>query len=148
MYVEVNLLGGSILVLVFVVLLIVGHSRRTIPGEQKRDAFARERRGAPRYKTSLRIRYKTPLEEGISWIKDISKSGARIFLNNTLKTLMIGEQLIIEIDMPFTADPVLVKGSIVWSRDEDAGFRFVESVQEDIEKIIKYVSGNEKNMSL
>ena len=144
MYVEINLLSASILVLVFAVLLLISHSRRSQPVPADSRMFKRERRDHPRYKTSIRIRYKTPLEEGISWIKDISRSGARIFLNNTLKTLGIGEQLAIEIDLPFTSNPIQVKGSIVWSRDEDAGFRFVEPGQGDIEKIIEFVSGDPK----
>ena len=48
----------------------------------------------------LRIKYETSLEEGISWIRDISESGARLFLNKNLKFLQIGEPLKIEINLP------------------------------------------------
>jgi hypothetical protein len=138
MYVEANLFSASILVLVFAVLLIITHSKRT--PARPRGPFKKERRSHPRYKTSLRIKYKTPIDEGISWIKDISRSGARLFLNNTLKTVAVGEPLEIEISLPYDVQPILVKGNIVWAQDSDAGLHFVEAIQEDIDKIIRYVN--------
>lgn len=111
-----------------------------------RAAHLRKREGpTPRYKTSLRIKYKTPIDEGISWIKDISKSGARLFLNNTLRTVGVGEPLEIEINLPYDVQPILVKGNIVWAQDNDAGFHFVEAIQEDIDKIIQYVNPEDKD---
>ena len=142
MYVEINLFGVSILLLIFAILLAISQPRRA-PATASSRPPNKERRAHPRYKTSLRIKYKTPLEEGISWIKDISKSGARLFLNNTLKTLGIGDSLEIEIALPYEAQPVTVQGNIVWSKDEDAGFQFEKILQGSIERIIQYVSSEE-----
>lgn len=146
MYVEVNMFSASVLLLVFAVLLLISRTRRSSERSRRpvRGGVKQERRAHPRYKTSLRIKYKTPIEEGISWIKDISQSGARLFLNNTLKTLGIGDPLEIEIDLPYEAQPILVKGNIVWSKDDDAGFRFAEVIKDDIDRIMSYVTNEQK----
>ncbi|MEE8359989.1 MAG: PilZ domain-containing protein [Candidatus Omnitrophota bacterium] len=141
MYIEANLFTASILILVFAILIILTHSRRT--PERPKGFFKKERRTYPRYQTSLRIKYKTPIEEGISWIKDVSRSGARLFLNNALKTVAIGQPLELEISLPSDTQPILVKGNIVWAQDTDAGFHFVEAMDGDIDKIIKYVNPEE-----
>ena len=138
MYIEANLFTASILILVFAILVLLTHAKRTV--ERPRGFFKKERRTYPRYETSLRIKYKTPIEEGISWIKDVSRSGARLFLNNALKTVAIGQPLELEINLPSDAQPILLKGNIVWAQDTDAGFHFIEAVDGDIDKIIKYVN--------
>ena len=137
----INLLGISVLMLFFAALLIIGHYGRR-PGKVKKPSKG-ERRAHPRYKTSLRVRYKTPLEEGISWIRDISESGARLFLNRALKTLEAGEPLGMEIHLPSERQPIAVQGSIVWSKEEDAGFRFDEVMEEDLNRILQYVNKEE-----
>lgn len=142
MFIDIHLLGASVLILVFAILLVISQSRRTREGTKsgRTRACKQERRAHPRYETSLRIKYKTQLEEGISWIKDISKSGARIFLNNTLKSLGVGEPLEIEIDLPYELQPISVKGNIVWAKENDAGFHFIEVIQDDIERLMRHVS--------
>jgi hypothetical protein len=119
------------------ILLMIGNY------EKKPAAFKNEKRAYPRYKTSLRIKYTTPLEEGISWIKDISEKGARLFLNSTLKTLEIGESLGIEINVPYDPQPIIIQGNIVWSKEDDAGINFGNVVQGDINSIIQYVKDGE-----
>ncbi len=147
MYVEMNLFGASILLLIFAILALLSHSNRT-PAASRRHLFSKrsdkkERRAYPRYKASLRVKYKTPLEEGVSWIKDISKGGARLFLTNTLKSLGIGEVLEIEVSLPTEPQPIMVKGNIVWFKDNDAGLCFAETIKEDIDKIMEFVRSRE-----
>ena len=142
MDVAMNLLGVSVLILIFVILLIISNYGKK-PTRFKKPS-KKERRACPRYKTSLRIKYATSIEEGVSWIKDISEKGARLFLNNTLKTLEVGESLGIEINLPYDTQPVFIQGNIVWFEDDDAGFQFEKIVQEDINRIIQYVSNGEQ----
>ena len=125
-----SVLGFSVLLIVFLILLLMGRP-------EKRKRPKKERRITPRHKASLRVRYKLPPEEeGISWIGDISRGGARIFLNKDLRKLKIGESLEIEIHSPSKADPLLVKGNIVWLKESNAGVQFDEMIQSNIEKII------------
>ena len=137
MDVDIHLLGISGLILLLAALLIIGNYI------EKPAASKKERRAHPRYKTSLRIKYKTPLEEGISWIRDISEKGARLFLNSTLKTLEIGEFLGIEISVPYDPQPVIIRGNIVWAKEDDAGFNFGDVIQGDINRIMQYVKDGE-----
>ena len=141
MEVEIHLLGLSFLMLVLAALLIISNYGKKSTSFKKPPK--KERRACPRYKTSLRIKYKTPLEEGISWIRDISESGARLFLNKTLKTLEIGESLGIEINLPDNPQPTIIQGNIVWSREDDAGFDFDRVIQGDINRIIQYIDKGE-----
>ena len=125
----------------FAILIFIGrYTKRSSPN---RRMSARERRACPRHKTSLRIKYKTPLEEGVSWIRDISENGARLFLNKALKTLEIGKQLGIEISLPDDPQPILVRGNIVWSEEDSAGFNFQEVAQGDINRILAYINNRE-----
>jgi hypothetical protein len=144
MYVEVNLFGASVLILIFAVLLVISQTRKPSPANARR-AVKQERRAHPRYQTSLRIKYRTPLDEGISWIKDISQSGARLFLNSALQSLGIGEPLELEISLPSESQPICVKGNIVWSKDSDAGLRFAEAMSDDIDRIIQHVNAGDQN---
>ena len=142
MNVAMNLLSVSILILIFAILLIISHYEKK-PTRFKKPS-KEERRAYPRYKTSLRIKYKTPLEEGISWIRDLSEKGARLFLNNTLKTLEVGGSLDIEINLPYDTQPVFIQGNIVWFEGNDAGFQFEKIVQGDINRIIQYISNGKQ----
>ena len=146
MDVAIYLLGVSILILVFAILLIIGNYSKTSAASlsKARKSSEEERRTYARYKTSLRVKYKTPLEEGISWIRDISEGGARLFLNRTLKTLEIGESLGIEISLPHETQPISIEGNIVWSKEDDAGINFDKVVEGDINRIIKYVKNIEQ----
>ena len=131
---EMQLLSLSILLLLIVVLLYMeNYTRRAT------TSFKKEKRVHPRHKASLRIKYKTPFEEGISWIKDISESGARLILNKTLKTLEIGQSLGIEINLPDYAQPIVIQGNIVWSKEDDAGFNFDRIEQGEIKSVIQYI---------
>lgn len=127
---------------VFGALFLLGRpSSVTVSRRKTRKLFQKERRGNPRYKTSLRIKYKTPLlEEGASWIRDISENGARLFLTNTLKALDIGTPLEIEIDAPQLIQTVSLRGNIVWAEENDAGFRFEETTEGDIGRVLQYVN--------
>lgn len=136
MNVAMNLLSVSILILIFAILLIISNYKK--PAGFKKPS-KEERRAHPRYKTSLRIKYITPIEEGVSWIKDISEKGARLFLNNTLKTLEIGESLGIEINIPYDLQPIIVNGNIVWLKEDNAGINFDNVVQGDLNRVIQYI---------
>ena len=142
----IYLLGVSILILVFAILLIISNYGGTSASvlSKSRKSSEKERRAHPRYSTSLRVKYKTPLEEGISWIRDISEGGARLFLNRTLKTLEIGESLGIEINLPHEVQPISIEGNIVWAKEEDAGINFDKVVEGDINRIIEYVKNIEQ----
>ena len=133
MDVKMNLLGVTFLVVIFLTLLIISR-----PTKRPAPKFSKERRACPRHKTSLRIRYKTPVEEGVSWIRDISESGARLFLNRALRSLEIGKSLEIEIDLPDGSQPIAVQGNIVWAGENDAGLHF-DKVEGDISKAIQYL---------
>ena len=99
-----------------------------------------ERRGRPRHKRTLRIQYKTDLEEGTSWIKDISESGARILLPRNPNTFQAGKHLKIEITLPDNTESTHVKGNIVWLKDREAGFHFKQITQGDIRKVVTYAA--------
>ncbi len=146
MYIEMNLFGASALILIFAVLMVISQARKPAGGGRRRR-LKQERRAYPRYQTSLRIKYRTALDEGVSWIKDISQSGARLFLNNTLRTLGIGETLELEICLPAESQPICVKGNIVWSKDNDAGFRFTEGPGSGIERVIKHITADENRQT-
>ena len=141
MGVDINLLGISILILIFAFLLIIGNYEKK-PTTAKKGS-KKERRTCRRYKTPLRIKYKSPLEEGISWIKDISESGVRLFLNNNLKTLKIGESLRIEINLPDDPQPIIVQGNIIWSKGDDAGFNFDKIIQGTVSRVLGYINSEE-----
>lgn len=132
------LIGVVFLILILVTLFTVDYYAKRPPKPEK--PAEKERRAYPRYKTSLRIRYKTPSEEGVSWIKDISEGGARLFLNKTLKTLNVGESLGIEISLPNDTDPIVIEGNIVWSTNDDAGFNFDKILQGDVNRIIQHIN--------
>jgi len=132
---EINFLVINALVLVFVVLLMIGH-----PGKKRTKTLNEERRNSPRYKTALRIKYKTTSKEGISWIRDINNGGVRIFLTNGLKTLKIGDPLEIEINSPSKEEPISVQGTIVWSKEDNAGFSINKTIQGDINRITQYLN--------
>ena len=139
---EIGLLGiTGILILVFVTLLIVDNYGKRAKFKKLSE---KERRAYPRHKIALRIKYKTPLEEGISWIKDISEGGVRIFLNNILKTLEVGESLEVEINLPYDAPSIFIRGNIVWSKDNYAGFSFDEIMQGDIKRMIQYINNEQQ----
>jgi hypothetical protein len=141
MYVEINLLGTTALFLVFMTLVVASHSNRTPVRYRRKVVIREERRAHTRYRTSLRIRYRAPANEGTTWIKDISAGGARLFLNRTLRDMHVGTPLELEINLPYDTDPVFVRGNIVWSRESDAGFRFGGVAQGDLDKVLHYVTG-------
>jgi len=128
--------------IVFGALFLLGRPPSATSGlKRRRRLFQKERRENHRYKTSLRIKYKTPsLEEGASWIRDISENGARLFLTNTLKALKIGTPLEIEIDIPQLIRSVSLRGNIVWSQENDAGLRFEEISEGELKKVLQYVT--------
>ena len=138
---EIHLLGFSILILILAMLLLVSNYRKKPTAFKK--GFKKERRAHSRYKTSLRVKYITSVEEGISWIKDISEKGARLFLNSNLKTLEIGESLGIEINVPYDLQSIIVRANIVWLKEDDAGINFSNVAQGDINRVIQYIKDGE-----
>lgn len=148
MEIEIHLLIGSILIFALAIFLVISQYRERLPSPQltgsvKRKTRKRERRIYPRYKTSLRIKYKTPSEEGISWVKDISRGGVRVFLNDPFR---VGTSLKIEVNLPHDSSPILVQGSVVWKQEvqEDAGISFDEAEQKDINRIIRYIDNKKR----
>lgn len=133
----------NILILILVTLLIIYNYRRKSSNFNK--LYHKEKRTYSRYKTTLRIYYKTQLEQGISWIKDISENGARLFLHKGLKTLKIGESLGIEINLPKENQSLFIEGNIVWFKDDDAGFNFDKIIKGDIKKLIQYVTDKQED---
>ena len=110
----------------------------------KRAFFKKERRAHPRYKTSLRARYSAPAEEGVSWIRDISKGGLGLFLG---KTFDLKTPLRIEINLPYDSQPIFFRGSVVWSRSDYAGLSFDEASQDDLKRVLHYIY-NKQQISL
>lgn len=148
MDIQIHLLIGSILILFLTVFLVLVQHRENLPKttgliNSKKKFFKRERRIFPRYRTLLRIKYKSPVEEGISWIKDISRGGVRLFLNN----LDIGTVLSMEINLPYDKNSIFAQGSIVWRRGTDSGLIFGAAEQDDLSRIIEYIGLQEKIMS-
>jgi len=111
----------------------------------KRTPRERDKRSYKRYKTTLRIKYKTSFEEELSWIKDISRGGARIFLS---KRPADGTSLTLEINLPFDTEPIFFKGSIIWHKQDAAGLIFDKAPQRDITRIIEHINDMEEMRSL
>ena len=135
---ETTLFGTLILVLILAVLANISrHGSAHIVSVRRRKGrrYKKDTRKFPRYKTSLRVKYHTPIEEGISWIKDISLNGAQLFLN---KGLEIGTRLNIEVNLPQDPKTILVKGDIVWIKENNAGFHFAEVEKGEIGRLVEY----------
>lgn len=152
MDVEIYLLTGSILLFVLAIILAIcqyKEKRLVIPiaisRNFRRKIMAEERRIYPRYRTSLRIKYKIPLElkESISWIKDISRGGLRLLLIDN-PNLEIGTLLSLEINLPYDKKPILAQSRIAWTRSDDAGLSFDAVKEEDINRIFQYISHRER----
>lgn len=139
MDVEIHLFIGSVILLILAVSLAVLQQRTntlapTVLVNRKRKVFRNEKRIFPRYTTSLRLKYKSPDEEGVSWIKDISRGGARLYLSN----VDIGTILAVEISLPYDKKPIFAQGEIVWTHGSDSGFSFGAVEQGDLKRIIEY----------
>ena len=149
MDVQIHLLIGSISILFLAIFLAIGqHKERlsTIPSlrDFTRKIIRGERRIYPRYKTSLRAKYKTPSEEeGVSWIRNISRGGVQLFLN---KSFPINTFLRLEIHLPYDSKPIFAQGGVVWTQNENgsAGLSFSEVNQPDINRIIEYIGHKEQ----
>lgn len=140
MDITINWLAFSALILFLAALVFISISSYKERATGFKEPSKKERRAYPRYKISLRIKYKVLLEEGVSWIKDISENGARIYLNNTLKTLEINESLGIKVYLPYESQPIFVLGNIVWSNGDEAGFHFEKIAQGDISRLMEYIN--------
>lgn len=145
MAVEIHLLIASLVMLFLAGFLAVAQNRENLPKPSgvinpPKGILRKEKRIFPRYRTLLRIKYKTPLEEGISWIKDISRGGARLFLNN----LSVGTVLAMEINLPYEQKSIFAQGNIEWSRGSDSGFSFGAVEQDDLTRIIQYIGLQEQ----
>ena len=138
MDVEIHLLIGSILLFLVAIVVAMSQNVDKMPIARlisfRRKSYTRERRIYPRYKTLLRVKYNTPLEEGVAWIKDISRTGVRFILENPLE---IGTLLKLEISVPYDPKPVFAQGNIVWMQDDNAGFRFDKVEQEELDRIMQ-----------
>ena len=148
MDIQIHLLIGSMLLLFLAISLTIAQHRESLPQptgliNRKKKIFRRARRIFPRYKALLRIRYKTPLEEGISWIKDISRGGVRLFLNS----LALETVLSMEINLPYDRKPIFAQGNIVWRRGTDSGLSFGAVEQDDLSRILEYVGLQERMRS-
>jgi len=139
--------GGALFGIVFLglVLITLGLLNRQgssckVSVKRRETKRIKESRKEPRYRTSIRARYQTPIEEGISWIKDISLSGAHLFLNRAVD---IGTSLKIEVTLPQEDRPIRVEGDIVWAEECNAGFRFVGAEEDEITKLIEYIKARD-----
>jgi len=149
MEVGIHLLISSIAALPFFCLFLSAEQYRERATDSNSKNFLKryikhikqERRSHPRYKTSLRIKYKTPFGEGISWIKDISESGIRVFLDKALES---GTFLTIEITLPYDRQPIFARGSIIWAQGDDAGLIFDEVKENDLDRIFNYITHKER----
>ena len=140
MYAGQGLFGIMFFILCFATLFLVSPSAKSL---LKPHRFSKKspnmKRSHPRYKTSLRVKYKTPSGEGISWIRDIGRGGSKLFLNKALKTLKKEDALQIEINLPGNMQPIFIKGYIVWSNKYNAGFQFDKVIEGDIDEILRYI---------
>ena len=149
MDVELSILIGSIILFIFAVALAVNQRREasalSMSGDYKErpSRTRKERRLHIRHKVSLPIRYKTALQEreDISWMRDISRGGARFFVN---KSFTPGTSLKIEVKLPFDAQPIFFQGSIVWYRNDEAGLSFERASHGDVDRIIQYIYNRQK----
>jgi len=107
---------------------------------KRKKFFRKEKRIFPRYQTLLKARYKTPIEEGISWIKDISRGGVRLFLNS----LDVGTIVSLEVELPYNRKPVFIQGNIVWKRGTDSGLQFGAAEQDDLTRMLEFVGHRER----
>ncbi|MBN1872327.1 MAG: PilZ domain-containing protein [Candidatus Omnitrophica bacterium] len=139
---ETALIGLFMLLLVLIILAIISRyeTAQIVSVKRKKKKPNKEARMHPRYKTSLRVKYNTPIEEGISWIKDVSLQGAQLFLN---KGLDIGTSLDIEVKLPNDSSPILVTGDIVWIKENNAGFHFRGEKETEINRLVEYCKSRE-----
>jgi hypothetical protein len=149
MEVQIYFLIGSIFILCLTIFLAIAQHKGwlLIPSFKitRVKTGKIEKRIFSRHNTSLKIRYKVSSgEEGVSYVKDIGRGGIRLFLNNPFR---IGTLLNIEIKLPFDITPILAKGSVVWTDEDesDAGISFDEVRQQDLNRIMQYI-GNRKEM--
>lgn len=143
-----HLLIGSLTLLSLAIALMVSRYRESLPSpsslfSRKKKFFIKEKRIFPRYQALLRTKYKTPAEEGISWIKDISRGGVRLFLNS----IDINTIVSLEVELPFNRQSVFMQGNIVWKRGTDSGLRFGAAEQEDLSRVLEFV-GNREQMKM
>ena len=146
---QIYLVAGAVFLLFSIAFYAIKKHRKqfTVPTSSRsrlRRRMPNDRRNHPRFETSLRISYKTPIEEGISWVKDISRGGIRLFLD---KTLEIGTLMHLEIKLPYDRRPVLAQSSVVWKDDDDAGLVFDDVNDADLDRILEYID-NKKQISL
>ena len=140
---ETTLFGAFVLLLILVILAIISRyetAQIVSVRRRRRKRPKKEARMHPRYKTSLRVKYNTSLEEGISWIKDVSLNGAQLFLN---KGLELGTSLNLEVKLPNDSKTILVKGDIVWVKEHNAGFHFREHDDSEINRLVEYCKSRE-----
>jgi hypothetical protein len=140
---ETTLFGAFMLLLMFVILAIISRyetAQVVSVRRRRRKRPKKEARMHPRYKTSLRVKYNTPIEEGISWIKDVSLNGAQLFLN---KGLELGTHLNLEVKLPNDSRAIFVKGDIVWIKEHNAGFHFKEEDGGEINRLVEYCRSKE-----
>ena len=152
------LLSVTLIVLFFTMFVAIKQYRKKHPlasskvlSPAKKPGIE-EKRTHPRYKTSLRIKYKSPFREskesileGVSWIKDISRGGMRLFFD---KHLDKGAFLTLEINLPFDKQPVFAQSSVVWKEGDDAGVIFDEVGEGDLDKILEYIDNRAQISSL
>ena len=140
MDVEIHLLIGSTLLFLAAIVVAISQNADKLPIARlisfRRKSYTRERRIYPRYKTLLRVKYKAPLEEGATWIKDISRTGLRLLLDNPIQ---IGTLLKLEISVPYDPKPIFAQGNVVWMKEDHAGFCFDKVEQEELDRIMQHI---------
>ena len=86
-----------------------------------------ERRLARREQTLLEAEYALDNFFGLAWVRDLSSSGIRLFLD---KPLNRGDILDLKIKSPDSEAPALCRGRVVWHRGNTAGVNLT-STQRD-----------------
>lgn len=139
MFMELYFLIGITLIFAIGIFFIFMKYSETATKNFNRIPSDKDRRIHTRHSASLKIRYKEPLSEseGVSWAKDVSKGGMRLFLVEDLK---IGSLLSLEITLPYDNRPVIAKSSIVWVRGDEAGLSFEDIKSEDLNRIFQYLT--------
>ena len=81
-----------------------------------------ERRGAPRVAQAFIIRYRRSDISGSSWLvspaRDLSSQGARFISEHTFQS---GERLDVQLTLPSSQEPVLVKARVKWIKPIQLG---------------------------
>ena len=150
MKVEMYFLTASIISFVLAIILSILKHVERLPTlhlfnfAKKKEKPKKEKRLFPRHETSLKVKYKSNLIEGICWIGNINRSGTVLLLDRTLE---VKAPLEMEINLPDGSRPIFLKGEIVWRKDSNAGVSFTEASLDDIKRVFSYIVSKHKLQS-